>query len=641
MKSAAILGLTGLAANVLAHPQRYHATEVSLGKRGVDLSKFRMPGSSEYTVSTQAESDPAISNIQKRGDYVSAATQLVKTVLPNAEFRVVDDHYVDIDGLAHVNFKQTVHGLDIDNADFNVNVNPDGTIFSYGNSFYKGEMPSESPIQKRGFTDPLNALKGVVDILELPVNPTDATAEAKEGAETYTFKGTSGAVSDPEAKLVYLTKEDGSLALAWRVETDVMDNWLLTYIDADNSKDVHGVVDYVSDFATLQVYPWTINDPTEGDRSVQTDPWNVNASPFTWFGDGVQNYTTLWGNNAVAQTNHDGHNNINDFAKSYRPTSSNRTFEYSYSPAQSNKDEYQDASITQLFYTSNTYHDLLYTLGFNEAAGNFQTNNNGKGGKGNDFVVLNSQDGNGTNNANFATPPDGARARMRMFMWTKANPQRDCALDSDVVIHEYTHGLSTRLTGGPANSACLNALESGGMGEGWSDFMAVAVLAKANDTRARDFTVGTWINNSPRGIRSRPYSTNIKTNPYTYAAANEKNEVHAMGEIWANTLYEVFWNLVDEHGITADKYPAFDDKGVPTDGRFLAMKLVIGGLAIQPCKPNMVSARDAILDADKRLTGAANRCLLWKGFAKRGLGEKAKYNGGRNRVEDFTVPAGC
>jgi hypothetical protein len=57
-----------------------------------------------------------------------------------------------------------------------------------------------------------------------------------------------------------------------------------------------------------------------------------------------------------------------------------------------------------LFYTANLYHDLLYELGFNEAAGNFETNNNGAEGKGNDAVILNAQDGSGTNNANFATP---------------------------------------------------------------------------------------------------------------------------------------------------------------------------------------------------------------------------------------------
>jgi extracellular elastinolytic metalloproteinase len=67
------------------------------------------------------------------------------------------------------------------------------------------------------------------------------------------LKGTSGAVSDPEAKLVYLVKEDGTLVLTWRVETDIMDNWLLTYVDAATSQEVHAVVDYVADIATYQV----------------------------------------------------------------------------------------------------------------------------------------------------------------------------------------------------------------------------------------------------------------------------------------------------------------------------------------------------------------------------------------------------
>ncbi|QUC22895.1 uncharacterized protein UV8b_07136 [Ustilaginoidea virens] len=641
MKAAALLSLTGLAANTFAHPKGRHPHDASLDKRGVDLSKFRMPELSDYTVSTKAKSHPTVSAISKRGDYVGAATQLVKTVLPNAQFRLVDDHYVGADGLAHVNFKQTLHGIDIDNADFNVNVSPDGTIFSYGNSFFKDKLPRENPLNKRAFTDPAAALKDVVNILGLPVDASKARAVARQGRETYIVKGTKGAVSDPAAKLVYFTKEDSSLSLTWRIETDILDNWLLTYIDADDGKKIHGVVDYVSDVAALQVYPWTVMDPTQGDRSVQTDPWNIVTSPFTWFSDGSRNYTTLWGNNGVAQTNYDGHNNVNDYANSYRPTSASLRFEYPYSTSQSEKSSYRDASITQLFYTSNTYHDLLYTLGFNEPAGNFQTNNNGRGGRGNDFVVLNTQDGSGTNNANFATPPDGYRARMRMYMWTKSSPNRDCSFEPDVVLHEYTHGLSTRLTGGPANSGCLSGLESGAMGEGWSDFMAIAVLARSTDTRTKDLPLGAWISNNPKGIRTYLYSTNMSTNPLTYAAANRQNEVHAMGEIWATTLYELFWNLVDRHGITADKYPTLNSKGVPTDGRFLSMKIVMGGMAVQPCNPNMVSARDAILDADKQLTGGANECAIWGAFAKRGLGTGARYNGGSNRVESFALPLGC
>lgn len=62
--------------------------------------------------------------------------------------------------------------------------------------------------------------------------------------------------------------------------------------------------------------------------------------------------------------------------------------------------------ITQLFYTCNMYHDLLYRLGFDEISGNFQMYNFGKGGRGGDAVIANAQDGSGYNNANFMTPPD-------------------------------------------------------------------------------------------------------------------------------------------------------------------------------------------------------------------------------------------
>ena len=199
--------------------------------------------------------------------------------------------------------------------------------------------------------------------------------------------------------------------------------------------------------------------------------------------------------------------------------------------------------------------------------------------------------------------------------------------------------MSTRLTGGPANSGCLNGLESGGMGEGWSDFMVTAIRIKATDKRTKDYTIGSWVANKPNGIRAYPYSTNTNTNPYTYADANQQREVHAMGTIWGTVLYEVIWNLIDKHGITDKDFPEFDAAGVPKDGRYLTMKLIIGGLAIQPCNPNMVSARDAIIDADKALTKGANQCELWKAFAKRGLGEGARY-GSTNRVESFDVPAG-
>jgi extracellular elastinolytic metalloproteinase len=129
----------------------------------------------------------------------------------------------------------------------------------------------------------------------------------------------------------------------------------------------------------------------------------------------------------------------------------------------------------------------------------------------------------------------------RMYIWTETTPYRDCAFEAGVVIHEFTHGVSNRLTGGPANSNCLNALESGGMGEGWGDFMATAIRLKSTSTRASNFPMGSWLVDDPAGIRSYLYSTSLTTNPLTYTSLNALNEVHSIGEAWANMLYEVLW----------------------------------------------------------------------------------------------------
>lgn len=391
-------------------------------------------------------------------------------------------------------------------------------------------------------------------------------------------------------------------------------------------------------FASDSYSPWGINDPTEGERITVTDPWDKEASVFGWHSTGKESFPTTRGNNGVAQNN--WQNASGNYLSLPRPISQELDFQYDYSLEEADFSKYSNASVTQLFYTSNLYHDLLYKLGFNEEAGNFQINNNGKGGVGNDFVYLNAQDGSAFNNANFATPPDGQTARMRMYMWNKTQPFRDCSFEAGVVIHEYTHGLSNRLTGGPANSNCLNQLESGGMGEGWSDFYATAIRLKKGDTRETDYAMGSWVNGNAAGIRNYLYSTNMETNPQVYTDVEQYTKVHPIGNIWASMLYEVLWNLIDKYGKNDAGMPTFDTNGLPTDGKYLAMKIVMDGMALQPCNPNFVSARDAIVDADKALTGGKNKCEIWKGFAKRGLGQGAKYNPS-GRTDSFTVPKGC
>ncbi|KAH6562504.1 hypothetical protein BASA60_011129 [Batrachochytrium salamandrivorans] len=140
------------------------------------------------------------------------------------------------------------------------------------------------------------------------------------------------------------------------------------------------------------------------------------------------------------------------------------------------------AAAVNLFYLTNIMHDISYQYGFTESAGNFQKDNFDLGGEGNDAVTINVLNPSYTNNANFITPPDGQPGVMNMFRFTDTKPSRNPGLDNAIVLHEYAHGIISRLTGGPATSGCISQAEAIGMGEGWSDVIAMIVLAKESDT---------------------------------------------------------------------------------------------------------------------------------------------------------------
>ncbi|KIJ19714.1 hypothetical protein PAXINDRAFT_166781, partial [Paxillus involutus ATCC 200175] len=150
---------------------------------------------------------------------------------------------------------------------------------------------------------------------------------------------------------------------------------------------------------------------------------------------------TTWGNNVFAHENWDGRNawmyNRRPEGSIEAPTDITLTpsvkFSYPYAPNPADTEEdsmaeaqsHIDATVTQLFYTSNMAHDLFYRYGFTEAAGNFQQYNFGRGGAEGDAVIANAQDGSGFNNANFMTPPDGQNGRCRMYLWNTASPYPD------------------------------------------------------------------------------------------------------------------------------------------------------------------------------------------------------------------------
>lgn len=382
---------------------------------------------------------------------VDAAVAFVKQALPGISYRVANDHFTSTSGVTHVNLKQTLHGLDIDNADFKVNVDGDGSVFSFSNNFFSGELLAENPLTLKGLTKPIVALQGAAKLLGLQIDVGKSSVEADTSREnTYIVKSVSGVARDPVLKLVYTVAPDGKLQLAWRVETDVTHNWIRSYIDAKTNDKIYGAYDHVFQFsASMKVFPWGVADPSEGSRTIVHNPWDDEASPFTWFGDGNDNYTTTIGNNAMAQTDPNGSGST---STTFRPNSSTYNFDYPYS-AKLEPDQMAAASVTQLFYTGNKYHDLLWHLGFNEKAGNFQQNNLGRGGRGGDRAWLNCQDGFAENGAGFVTFPDGQLGQMRLGVWDSATPKRDSAFDASVVIHEYTHGgTSTKRQLGSKNA---------------------------------------------------------------------------------------------------------------------------------------------------------------------------------------------
>jgi extracellular elastinolytic metalloproteinase len=165
--------------------------------------------------------------------------------------------------------------------------------------------------------------------------------------------------------------------------------------------------------------------------------------------------------------------------KNYRPDGGkDLKFDYSFDPKKDPKVNV-DAAITNLFYVTNSLHDLFYHYGFDEAAGNFQEDNSDKGGKGGDAVAAHTlanydlaSSPNTRNNAAFYPEPDGTRPRIAMFGFTATTPNRDGDFANDIISHEYGHGISNRLTGGPSTTTCLTHFEAAGMDEGWSDFYA-------------------------------------------------------------------------------------------------------------------------------------------------------------------------
>lgn len=727
---------------------------------------------------------------------------------------LITDHYTSQhNGVTHIYVRQQVDGLQVIGANGNIHIAADGSVINEANQFIPhagSRAATRSPHMSA-----VDATYAAAAQLDLVVTTPVVALQAARGPSQAQLLSDGGMAQEPiSAELVYVP-HDNALRLAWNliINENSGAHWWETQVDAVTGE-MLGQVDWVVSEAweypqqpasdhnpsvqhtpTLPttgpaylVFPMPLIDAQDGgfNQTLVTDSADVTASPYGWHDtDGAPGaeFTDTRGNNVFAQEDVD-RNNVGGF----RPNGGDDLiFDYLFDPAiEPDENTNQAAAIVNLFYWNNVLHDVFYGYGFDEAAGNFQHNNYGHEGLAGDPVQADAQDGSGTNNANFATPPDGLPSRMQMFVWTappgfsvtappelagqydaasagfgpslndlppisgtlilgddgsdepvtedegsvtdgcqpllnaadiagnivvldrgncyfttkvlhgqeagavavliannqggdvvqsmggsnpdisipslmitqnlgdsikatlptqavsvalsgSTEPNRDSDFDNLIIAHEYGHGISNRLAGGPANSSCLFNSEQ--MGEGWSDFFGLWLTAKPTDTPEQPRGIGNYVmfqTPEDKGIRPNPYSTDLAINPFTFGDIGELQIPHGLGSVWGAMLWDMYWLLIDEYGYDADLVNG-------SGGNNLTLQLVLDGLKLQECNPTFTDGRDAILLADEVNNDGANRCTIWRAFAKRGLGVSADSHGKDVgfEVEAFDIPVEC
>jgi extracellular elastinolytic metalloproteinase len=611
--------------------------------------------------------------VSAQNDEPSEAAQIAMAHLGvDAGTAVVTDEYTsDHNDVTHVYLRQVHDGTQVAGADSTVNIQ-DGVVIHSGSRFVDPESITGQQL----------------------LGPAGARARAL------------AAVKSPEAKviglptLLYRVLDNHTARLAYDVQVKTANHWWLLSVDAEHGGIVHryDLIDsersqdiaartarsedaaaaeamlepvvppqQVDDASSYNVYAMPLESPNDGARSIVHNPADAVASPYGWHDtNGLvgPEYTITRGNNVNAYA---------DTANDNQPDPGSQPdggfgldFNHAIPTFDATPAVYRDAAVDNLFYWNNLMHDVPFRYGFTEEAGNFQAANYTGVGRAGDAVQAEAQDGSGALNANFATPPDGQPGRMQMYLWvdafdtlsleqddvvrTYSHQVRDGDLDGGVIAHEYGHGISNRLVGGPDNVNCLRTHDER-EGEGWSDFWSYVMTMRPGDDGATPRGIGTYVvyheeGREGPGIRITPYSTDMNVNPSTYETVKTAAEPHGVGYVWASMLWDLYWNLVDKHGFNPNPYESWE-----TGGNNLTIQLVVDGMKFAPCEPGFEDARDAIIAADAALTGdpangvpGENECLIWRTFARRGLGVDASQGDFESKIDGtngFAVPTRC
>jgi Fungalysin metallopeptidase (M36)/Fungalysin/Thermolysin Propeptide Motif len=494
----------------------------------------------------------------------------------------ITQSYKDATGIYHIYAVETLNDLEIQNHQAAVHIKS-SQVLSFSTSF---QPSTHTNLKKRSLDIPITLQEAILI--------AESTFNAKRD-------------SYPPRK-IYLTLPSGTLTLAYQFQ--ILDHtksiWLL--VSVDGSGELVEVIDYYNDFGAL-VIPLPNSSPTDGFGIINEE---YLSSPLGWQDDGHEKYKTTQGNNCVA-VEYFGGMTVDE--KEFM-----NVLDLSGKPKWYNA----KVGVVNAFYLTNYIHDLTFQYGFVEFNGNFQQTNFDRGGKDSDPIIVLCQAGL-NDNANFATPPDGQKPRMRLYTFRNG---KDSSLDATIPTHEIMHGVTNRLTGGP-QSGCLATDIARSLGEGWSDFLAMFVTQRSGIYS--DVIMGGYVKEG--GVRTRPYSIDMGINNLTLSVIKDEDDVHVIGEFWMSALYEVYCLFVDKHGFSSNLMDAGQRKG-----NIMMMVIIMTGLKLQACNPGFVQARDAIIAADNASFKGENFCIIWKGFAKRGLGidvDEEEFNDG------FNVPEEC
>lgn len=657
----------------------------------------------------------------KRSDilrtFVKKNNSLIGVTDSQADALKVTADYTNPDGnLSFAHLEQFINGVPVFRGEVKAGFTKHGEMIRVINNLAAG-LDHESVSTK--FGEPTDVVRAAASFMNYELRAEDMEINRTLSNDLKVVFGGNPqfAIRNPQssdwattAEKIYFPTEPGVAIPAWRVLIWQPVNAFYVIVDAKSGTMLwrKNITEDQTQSATYNVYanpnamvniadspfPFTPGptspNGTQGAAIARTTITRIgNEAPYTfnnngWMTDGV-NETD--GNATEAGLDRDATNGVD--VTNGRTVGAARVFNFPVSPLNPNTNtgdsptpagevvspcasiaqphgmnDAQRAAITQLFYTNNWYHDEMYRLGFTEQARNFQHSNFGRGGVENDRVSGEAQDCSGTNNANFGTPADGNRGRMQMYLWTGPNPDSDGDFDNDVVIHEFTHGLSNRLHG---NASGLGVNMSRGMGEGWSDFYGHAMLSEPADPINGIYTTGAYatylggpgVNNGYYGIRRFPKAVKAFTgantlphNPLTFADVDSlqmnlndgafaprfnttADQVHAAGEVWSSALWEVRARFVSRLGWAV--------------GNRRVLQFVTDGMKLAPLNPTFLQERDAIIAAAQASLpspqASADVADIWAGFALRGMGFNAVVNnpghagGGTARVtEAFDLP---